>query len=263
MITIKRTPPDATPTAVLIFGTVLLLHASPAFAAPAPLRFAGTHAELTLSEVSDRTLRLELSPLDAQGNPRLPAPSTVLVPFPVSERLRVRDPDGEKQLRVGRLQVTVTPQPLKVTLRRPDGRLVQELIFDERAATNAAVAFRTEATVLGLGEGAQQFDRRGALYPMEPGWGAWNRPVLGSVVPSPFLIGTDGWALFAHRPEGQIDLRDGRGRFIPRQDPVGGAALDLFVVSVEEPAEALMEYNRLTGQPVLPPKGQGIVDYLM
>ena len=37
---------------------------------------------------------------------------------------------------------------------------------------------------------------------MEPSWGAWNRPVLGSVVPSPFAIGTEGWALFAHLPEG-------------------------------------------------------------
>src|SRR5439155_397083 len=83
-----------------------------------------------------------------------------------------------------------------------DGKRVQELTFDDAAATNAAVAFHADAPVLGLGEGAQQFDRRGALYPMEPSWGGWNRPVLGSVVPSPFLIGTDGWALFAHRPEG-------------------------------------------------------------
>src|SRR5216117_3923141 len=89
---------------------------------------------------------------------------------------------------------------------------------------------------------------------MEPSWGGWNRPVLGSVVPSPFLIGTDGWALFAHRPEGQFDLREGRGRFIPQQDPQGSASLDLFVVSMQEPADALTEYNRLMGRPVLPPK---------
>jgi len=46
-----------------------------------------------------------------------------------------------------------------------DGRLVQELTFDNVAATNAGLTFRTDAPVLGLGEGAQQFDRRGALYP--------------------------------------------------------------------------------------------------
>ncbi|PYM12960.1 MAG: glycoside hydrolase, partial [Verrucomicrobia bacterium] len=89
---------------------------------------------------------------------------------------------------------------------------------------------------------------------MEPGWGAWNRPILGSVVPSPFVIGTEGWAIFAHRPEGQFDLRESQGRFIPRQDPQGGASLDLFVVSLQNPADALTEYARLTGRPVMPPK---------
>jgi len=131
---------------------------------------------------------------------------------------------------------------------------VQELTLDDTAATNAGVAFHTDAPMLGLGEGAQQYDRRGALYPMEPSWGGWNRPVLGSVVPSPFLIGTDGWALFAHRPEGQFDLREGKGRFVPKQDPEGRASLDLFLISVEGPADALTEYNRLTGRPVMPPK---------
>ena len=49
-------------------------------------------------------------------------------------------------------------------------------------------------------------------------------------------------------------MREGRGRFIPKQDVQGGAALDLFVVGVPEPAGALTEYNRLTGRPVMPPK---------
>jgi alpha-glucosidase/alpha-D-xyloside xylohydrolase len=218
------------------------------------IRFAGAAAELVISEVSERTVRLELSPLDEQHKSRPASPSTVLVPFPTSEKLRVRELAGARELRVGQLRVRVKPQPLIVSVRRPDGELVQELIFDETAATNAGVAFSTEATVLGLGEGAQQFDRRGALYPMEPSWGGWNRPVLGSVVPSPFIIGTEGWAMFAHRPEGQFDLREGKGRFIPRHDAQGSASLDLFVISVQEPKDALTEYNRLTGRPGMPPK---------
>jgi len=224
------------------------------FAASTPIRFAGQNAELVLSELSERTVRIELFSLDEQGHPRPPAPSTVLVPFPSREKLRVRQMAGTKELRAGQMRLTVKTQPLTVTLRREDGRFLQELTFEDTAATNAAVAFHTDALVLGLGEGAQQFDRRGALYAMEPSWGGWNRPVLGSVVPSPFVIGTDGWALFAHRPEGQIDLREGRGRFIPQQDPRGGASLDLFVVSLQEPADALTEYDRLTGRSVMPPK---------
>ena len=224
------------------------------FAASTPIRFAGQDAELVLSETSERTLRVELFPVGEQGHSRPPTPSSVLVPFPSTEKLRARRLTGAKELRAGRFRVTVKTQPLTVTVRRQNGQLVQELTFDEAGGTNAGVSFHTDAPVLGLGEGAQQFDRRGALYPMEPSWGGWNRPVLGSVVPSPFLIGTDGWALFAHRPEGQFDLREGRGRFIPKQDPEGSASLDLFVINVQEPADALTEYNRVTGHPVMPPK---------
>ncbi len=214
-----------------------------------PIRFAGTPCELILSEVSERTVRLELFLLDETGKPRPPTPSTVLVPFTVTEKLRLREADG-KEVRVGQLRVAVKAQPLVVSVRNADGKLVQELTFDEATSTNAGVAFRTEAPVLGLGEGAQQFDRRGAFYPMEPSWGGWNRPVLGSVVPSPFVIGTEGWAVFAHRPEGQFDLRDGKGRFIPKP----GESMDLFVMRVDEPANALTEYTRITGKPVMPPK---------
>jgi alpha-glucosidase/alpha-D-xyloside xylohydrolase len=236
-----------------LVGWVVLLHLASAFAA-SPIRFAGQNAELVLSEVSARMLRIELSPLDERGKPRPPAPSTVLVPFTSTGRLRVRELSGDQDLRVGKLRVQVKASPLNIVVRREDGKLVQQLTFDEGNGTNAGVAFRTEAPVFGLGEGAQQFDRRGARYPMEPSWGGWNRPVLGSVVPSPFVVGTEGWALFAHRPEGQFDLREARARFIPKQDPSGGAALDLFVINVSEPADALTEFIRLTGRPVMPPK---------
>src|SRR5262245_50687511 len=180
------------------------------------IRFDGRASELIVSEVSERTVRLQLSPLNEAGQPRSATPSTVLIPFASGEKLRVRELSSARELSVGALRVSIKVQPLTISLRRAAGQLVQELTFDEAAATNAGVRFRTAAPVLGLGEGAQQFDRRGALYPMEPSWGGWNRPVLGSVVPSPFIIGTDGWALFAHRPEGQFDLREGQGRFLPK-----------------------------------------------
>ncbi len=141
------------------------------FAASTPIRFAGQNAELVLSEVSERTVRVELFALDEQGRSRLPTPSTVLVTFPSSEKLRARQLTGTKEVHAGRLRVSVKTQPLTVTVRRRDGKLVQELTFDDGPATNAAIAFHTDAPVLGLGEGAQQFDRRGALYPMEPSWG--------------------------------------------------------------------------------------------
>lgn len=234
----------------LIAGVCCLFACNAAHADP--IVFAGRSSELVVSEVSDRTLRLVLAPLDDQASPRPSGPSTVLVPFAAAEMLRTRELAAEREVRVGRLHVMIKPRPLTVSVRRDDGTLVQELVFAEDA--DGAVAFRTDATVLGLGEGAQQYDRRGALYPMQPTWGGWNRPVLGSVVPSPYLLGTDGWAILAHRPEGQFDLRDGRGRFVPRKEMLNQEPLDLFVVSVQQPADALEEYIRLTGRPVMPPK---------
>jgi len=233
-----------------------LLSSVPAIApgnAATEIRFAGHPGELVISEVSERTARIQFFPFDLNGRPRQPAKSTVLVPFDATEKLRLKALDGTKTVNVGTVRVNVTADPLTIAFQR-NGKQVQRIVLDAASATNAAVHFQTAAPVLGLGEGAQQFDRRGALYPMEPSWGGWNRSVLGSVVPSPFLIGTEGWALFAHRPEGQFDLRGDVGKFVPRQDSDGGAALDIFVVSVEEPAAALAEYIRLTGRPVMPPK---------
>ena len=214
-----------------------------------PIRVGGEPVEILISEVSPRTVRIELISVEGRGRNEAAgaASSTVLVPFATTEKLRLRELSGEQETRVGALRVQLRAAPLQVSVRNSDGRLVQHLTFE---TTSNAVAFHMAGPVFGLGEGAQQFNRRGALYPMEPSWGGWNRPVLGSVVPSPFLIGPEGWALFVHRPEGQFDLRGEEGRFLPS----GRSGLDLFVVNVEEPSDALAEYIRLTGRPVLPPK---------
>src|SRR5262245_53421957 len=99
-----------------LIGCVALLHVGQAFAA-APLRFAGSPAELAVSEISERTVRIELFPLDEQRNPIPAARSTVLVPFPVIEKLRVRELSGEREVRVGQLQLGLKPQPLTVSVR--------------------------------------------------------------------------------------------------------------------------------------------------
>src|SRR5262249_21626642 len=114
--------------------------------------------------------------------------------------------------------------------------------------------FRTAAPVLGLGEGGPQFDRRGAHHRLVNGQTGPLFPTHGGTILIPFLIGTDGWALFVHRPWGDFDLREGKGRFLPRKEALGQEPLELYVVGVQEPADALGEYVRLTGQPVMPPR---------
>src|ERR1051325_573277 len=91
----------------------------------------GLPVEIKISELSAQTVRIELAPLDKQGNPQHAVPSPVLVDFPTREKFRARELTKEKQLRVGKLRVTLKPQPLTVAVRRADGRLIQEIVFNE------------------------------------------------------------------------------------------------------------------------------------
>jgi alpha-glucosidase (family GH31 glycosyl hydrolase) len=221
--------------------------------ADSALQFGGVPRKLVISQVSERTVRIELTPLDQQGHPLDPTPSRVLVPFPASEKLRTRALAGQKRLHVGKLELIVNPQPLSITIHRPDGSLVQELNFVEVDGTNQ-VSFHTDAPVLGMGEGADQFDRRGHFYRMVNGQIAPFLATKGATIPVPFLIGTDGWAMFIPRPWGQFDLREERGRFQASAESAKQGLWEIFVIDAREPADALGELIRLTGHPVMPPK---------
>src|SRR5262245_14801123 len=122
------------------------------------LHLAGEPAELSIHEVSERMIRIELAPLDERGVPRAEAPSSDLVPFPSKEKLRIRELGSSKEIRAGKLRVSVQSKPLSISARRADGSSVQTFTFEE--GTNGAISFRTDSPVLGLGEGEQQLDRR-------------------------------------------------------------------------------------------------------
>jgi alpha-glucosidase (family GH31 glycosyl hydrolase) len=76
----------------------------------------------------------------------------------------------------------------------------------------------------------------------------------GGTIPVPFLIGTDGWAMFVQSPWGEFDLRQDPGRFLPRREARGKEPLEVYLVNVQQPADALAAYLQLTGHPVMPPK---------
>jgi alpha-glucosidase/alpha-D-xyloside xylohydrolase len=216
----------------------------------APIEIGGKPAELVLSEISAHAIRVQISPLNDTGRPQTMAPSPVLTSFPQDVKFRARDVPKEKQIRMGDLRVVLQPEPFSVSVRRRDGTLVQQLI-SEAGTGMGTILFHTDGPVLGLGEGADQFDRRGANYPVINGQ-RYRLAELGARVFSPFLIGTDGWALFVSTPNGAFDLRGGHGRFVPVQGAVGG--VDVFVIDAHDPADALREFARLTGAPVMPPK---------
>ena len=267
---------------------VIALTAFSAALRAAPLQIAGEPIELVLSELEGgRTLRIELLPLDADAKPK-PAPeSTVFVPFQTTEKLRVRELNGASESEVAKLKVSLKPAPLTVSIQRRDGKLVQELTIDEN---DGSIVFRTEAPVYGLGEGRQQFDRRGFFYNFVNGQTTFLA-THSATIPVPFLIGADGWAMFIHnppptpdepreanRPWGQFDLRGPdagpppatrasadelltpppvpptRGKFIPRRQTLGQAPTQIYISVLETPADAMTEFTRLTGKPTMPPK---------
>src|SRR5204862_3054964 len=143
-------------------------------------------------------LRVELSPLDEQGKAQKAPPNPELVPLTISAELRVREVAAEKEFRAGTFRVTVKPRPLTVSVRRADGKLVQELVFNDSDETNS-ISFRVGAPVYGLGEGGDQFDRRGFNHPLINGQ-RYKLGELGTRIFSPLVIGTDGWALFVAAP---------------------------------------------------------------
>jgi alpha-glucosidase (family GH31 glycosyl hydrolase) len=212
--------------------------------------FGGVPVDLKISEVSDKTVRIELQPLEARANNGPLALPWTLASFSAKEVFHARELASEKKIRVGTLRLTILPRPLTVSVRRSDGSLVQELAFSPDAGTNA-IQFRTDAPVLGLGEGGDQFDRHGFNFPLINGQ-RYKLAELGARAFSPFLIGAEGWGMFAASPRGSFDLRGNRGALNPQNAAPGVA--DVFVIDAREPAEALREFVHLTGAPVLPPK---------
>src|SRR5262245_16492559 len=110
--------------AALIF--TLVWSAFVSSAAESALWFGGVPVELKFTAVSERTLRIESSPLDAQGKPQAATPSPVLVQLPALEKLSVRELAAEQEVRIRGFRLSLKPHPLTVTVRREDGKVIQE-----------------------------------------------------------------------------------------------------------------------------------------
>jgi alpha-glucosidase (family GH31 glycosyl hydrolase) len=206
--------------------------------------------EIQITSLSAYTVRLSVVPI-ASGRPMTIPTNGSLVhtawgPPVVTLRGEVR----AQTVKCGKLSVSISPDPLTFTFTNAKDEMVQRLTVDQ---TIGAVSFASgDSPVLGLGEGGPQFDRRGSIDPMISGQGGYHLATHGGRVPIPWLIGTDGWAMFFHQPFGTFDLSGATAKFLPDRS-AAELPLDIFLVATPDPAVILSEYARITGHPEMPP----------
>jgi alpha-glucosidase/alpha-D-xyloside xylohydrolase len=215
------------------------------------LRVAGRPAELAVTPIDHRIVRISVVPLEA-GRPQ-PIPSNgSLVRQDWGEPVLRLSAAGQHQsiTREGDWRVTVSTEPIAIRAESPDGRIIQHIRVD--GETGGFTFYLGDGPILGLGEGGPQFDRRGSADRMRSGQGGYRLRTHGGRVPVPWLIGTGGWAMFVHQPAGRFDFTGTEGRFVPN-GPSSALPIDLFVVTARRPADVMAELARLTGHPEMPP----------
>ena len=126
-----------------------------------------------------------------------------------------------RTVRSGELTVVAAPRDVRqaevtafgVQIQTADGRAPFTLRVDER--TGGLTFSLGGGAILGLGEGGPQFDRRGSTDRMRSGQGGYQLRTHGGRVPVQWMIGTGGWAMFIHRPDGNVRLHRTRSALRP------------------------------------------------
>ena len=202
---------------------------------------------IQISSVSAHTVRICILPVvDGHATPVPDDGALVQSAWP-SPLATLQPPARPQTVKAGSLRVEIAPNPLAFTILDAAGQTVQQLKVDP---ATGVVSFATgDAPLLGFGEGGPQFDRHGDKDAMRSGQGGYQLRTHGGRVPIPWIIGTAGWALFVHAPQGAFDFSGPESKFTPAATPL---PLDLFFVVSKEPPVLLAEYARITGRPELP-----------
>jgi len=224
--------------------------------------------EVQLAPISAHTLRLSVLPGSRDGSMPVPPSSSELAIGAAQPPLaRIRSLSEPQVVAWSGGKVEVSTDPLVVAVTAGDGRSCQRLSIERNGEIRFALG---HGRLFGLGQGGQQFDRRGGVFPLVNGQGEgeisvdMNQPGAraphydfdlaheGARVTIPWIVSSGGWAIFFHRPYGAFDLSGDEGRLIPDAS-VGASPLDAFLVVAHDPAQIMREYAAITGFPHLPP----------
>ncbi|MGB7729665.1 MAG: TIM-barrel domain-containing protein [Candidatus Acidiferrum sp.] len=206
--------------------------------------------EIQIAPVSAHTFRLTLFALGT-GGPLVSVPSNgSLVQGSWGAPVAKVRKESEQTIAVGNARLKISFHPLKVSITNEAGTAIQQLAWDD--STGVLSFLSGNSPLLGLGEGGQQFDRRGSVDLMRNGQGGYKLATHGARVGIPWIIGTSGWAMFIHNPFGTFDFSGPEAKFQPANADMT-LPLDLFFVSSTDPAVILSEYARITGHAEMPP----------
>jgi alpha-glucosidase (family GH31 glycosyl hydrolase) len=221
-------------------------------AAEAPVTISDRPVGLSLTAVSGNTLRITVAPLrSAAGVNEWNDDPVLALAKPPRPILKTNSTPRSSSLAWGDRKVRVSLSPLTIQIEDRSGQEIQSLRIDQEGA----VAFHSSnGPVFGLGEGGPQFDRRREEYNMRNGQLSSSLATIGARQPIPWLVASEGWAIFFHRPFGVIDLSGPEYRFeqpaVAVEDPL---PLDLFFVASKDPSQIMKAYADITGFPHLPP----------
>jgi alpha-glucosidase (family GH31 glycosyl hydrolase) len=203
---------------------------------------ASNPVEIAISSVSPATVRITVIPRSRSA--AFPDTGTLVAEGQGRSVGRGRSAGALSAVKAGNLVVRFKADPPALHVDTASGQPVQILTFD--SVTPGVSFLLPKGPLLGLGEGGPQFDRKGQTFADRSGQGGYRLATHGGRVPIQWLIGTDGWAMFVHRPLGAFDLTGTEGKLQPTGDAL---PLDIFVVSSREPAAIMKEYARITGHP--------------
>jgi alpha-glucosidase (family GH31 glycosyl hydrolase) len=230
--------------------------ASAAFLLPSELRagnstlISGQDFEIRIAPVSAHTVRLSIVPLKHAQAAVVPMNGSLVKASWGPDAAKLRGKIIERSVTSGYLKVKLSADPITFTITDLKDELIQTLKWDQESGI---VSFVTGSSpLLGLGEGGQQFDRRGSTDAMRSGQGGYKLGTHGGRVPIPWLIGTEGWAIYFHQPFGTFDFTGTESRFLPAAAD-SALPLDIFIVGTRDPKILMSEYARLTGYAEMPP----------
>jgi hypothetical protein len=198
----------------------------------AGLRVAGQEVEIRIVPVSRETFRITVLPIRTGQIVAVPLDGSLVDNSWGPPLATLRGELRAQVIKAGDLRIRITSGPFAFVVETAKGEPIQQLKIDQESGI---VSFaKGDAPLLGLGEGGPQFDRRGSTDRMRSGQGGYQLRTHGGRVPIPWLIGTEGWAMFIHQPFGTFDFTGTESKF----QPTGPTALplDIFFVGSREPA---------------------------